>query len=244
MKRFPFGLTATALLAFAILVALGIWQLRRLAWKTDLLAKVAALQGAPAQPIGAILANAAQGGDVEYRRVAVDCLRPDQAQTTAYRYAVRDGEVAWRLLSLCRLGGMPFDGILVDRGIVSRFNGEMAPKEADYASPKSIVGVLRAPGGKPWLGPAEATVGSGPLTYRVVDRAALNLLAKDNGVLRPAPYLLAAESEEPAPAGLVPAALPQEIPNNHLVYALTWFALAGILVWVYGTLLLNRLRRP
>jgi surfeit locus 1 family protein len=51
------------------------------------------------------------------------------------------------------------------------------------------------------------------------------------------------ESERAAPQGVVPAALPQDIPNNHFVYALTWFALAGILAWFYGALLLRRLRR-
>ena len=35
----------------------------------------------------------------------------------------------------------------------------------------------------------------------------------------------------------------KDIPNNHFVYALTWFALAGILAWFYGALLLRRLAR-
>ena len=80
--------------------------------------------------------------------------------------------------------------------------------------------------------------------FRVVDRAALTSLARDAGVSRPAPYLLATESEIPAVAGVVPAALPQDIPNNHLVYALTWFALAGVMAWFYVALLLRRLRGP
>jgi len=49
------------------------------------------------------------------------------------------------------------------------------------------------------------------------------------------------ESEIPAVSGLVPAALPQDIPNNHLVYALTWFALGGVLVCIYGAMLVRRL---
>jgi cytochrome oxidase assembly protein ShyY1 len=79
--------------------------------------------------------------------------------------------------------------------------------------------------------------------FRVLDRVSVASLAADNGVRRPAPLVLAVESEQPAVAGLVPAPLPQDIPNNHLVYALTWFALAGILAWFYGALLLRRLGR-
>jgi surfeit locus 1 family protein len=62
------------------------------------------------------------------------------------------------------------------------------------------------------------------------------------GVRQPVPYLLAVEAETPQPPGLQPAAMPQDVPNNHFVYALTWFALAGILLWFYGAMLLRRLR--
>ena len=41
-SRFPIGLTLAAAIALAILIGLGIWQIQRLAWKQDLLARVAA----------------------------------------------------------------------------------------------------------------------------------------------------------------------------------------------------------
>ena len=37
------------LAAFAVLVGLGVWQLQRLKWKEAILARVAALQWAPAR---------------------------------------------------------------------------------------------------------------------------------------------------------------------------------------------------
>ena len=241
MKRFPVGLTVTAGLAFAILAGLGVWQLQRLAWKQDLLAKVAALRLAPATPVAGILALAAQGRDVDYRRVAADCRASDRPPRDAYRYALRDGRVGWRLISACHLTGAPYDGVLLDRGLVERLTGAMAPVAAAYPPPVAVVGVLRAPGGKPLLGPAETAGTPGARVFRVLDRSAVAALAADNGVARPAPYILAVESERPAPPGVVPAPLPQDIPNNHFVYALTWFALAGILAWFYGALLLRRL---
>ena len=243
MRRFPLGLTLVAGVAFAILVGLGVWQLKRLAWKQDLLARIAALEVAPARPIAAVLARAARGPDVEYSRVAADCRPPVPPSHDAYRYALRDGRVAWRLISACRLADGPYDGVLLDRGLVVRLEGAMAPVAAAYPAPASVVGVLRATGGKPLLGPAETAGAPGARVFRVLDRASVASLGADNGLRRPAPFILAVESERPAPAGLVPAPLPQDIPNNHFVYALTWFALAGILAWFYGALLLRRLGR-
>lgn len=242
MKRLPVGLTIAAALAFGLLVGLGVWQVRRLAWKQDLLARVAALRDAPARPIEAVLALAAQGRDVEYRRVAAVCQPSPHPPRDAYRYALRDGQVGWRLISPCSLEGAPYAGVLLDRGLVTRLTGAMAPTAAAYPAPERVVGVLRAPGGRPLLGPAETAGTAGARVFRVLDGRAVASLAADSGIGRPAPYILAVESERPPPPGVVPAALPQDIPNNHFVYALTWFALAGILAWFYGALLLRRLK--
>ena len=43
LRRFPWGLTVTVLIALAILVALGVWQLQRLEWKEGVLARRAAV---------------------------------------------------------------------------------------------------------------------------------------------------------------------------------------------------------
>ena len=37
--------------------------------------------------------------------------------------ALRDGQVGWRLMTVCHLTSGPYDGILLDRGIVQRFAG-------------------------------------------------------------------------------------------------------------------------
>ncbi len=244
MKRLPSGLTIAAALCFVVLVGLGVWQLKRLAWKQDLIARVEALRHAPARPVETVLAQAAQGRDVEYQRVVAACVPAPSPSPAAYRYAVRDGQVGWRLLTQCRLGGGPYDAILLDRGLVTRFAGAMAPGAAAYPEPGIVIGVLRAPGGRPRLGPGEAPTVGGSRVFRVIDRGALDSLAHDAGVSRPAPLILATESEIPGAPGVVPAALPQDIPNNHLVYALTWFALAAVMVWFYGALLLRRLKGP
>ena len=241
MRRFPVALTISAAVVFAILVSLGLWQLYRMSWKQDLLARVEALRTAPARPLDETLVLERAAGMVEFRRVIVTCASPSGPTPDAYRYAVPDGQVGWRLLSACRLQGGLFDGIVLDRGVVSRLTGSMAPTLGSYARPGVVIGVLRRPGAKPWLGAAETAAVSGARVFRVLDAAALLRIAGESGLRRPAPYVLAVESEAPALQGVVPAALPQDIPNNHLVYALTWFALAAVMTWFYGAMLIRRL---
>ena len=242
MRRFPLGLTVSALLAFSVLAGLGAWQLQRMTWKAGVLARVEAARHATARPLAEVLlASTSAVDDLEYRRVEVRC-EPSAASAAAYRYALREGgEINWRLLTTCRLATGPYDAILLDRGLVSRFAGAMAPQAGLYPPPSEVTGVLRGVGAKPWLGPAETSPNGGPRVFRLIDRASLDSLLHQAGARRPAPYFLAVEHEEPSPAGVVPAALPQDIPNNHFAYALTWFALAGILAWFYGALLIRRL---
>ena len=243
MKRFPFGLTITAALAFAILVGLGGWQMHRLTWKLGLLAKIAALRTAPSRSLAAILA-ASRGADLEFARARVDCS-PAAPSPGAYRYALRDGAVGWRLMTPCRLAADPggYDGIVLDRGLVERFTGAMAPAAAVFAAPAAVIGVMRAVGAKPLLGSDPPAPAGGVTTLRVVDRDGLARLASQGGLRRPIPYILAVESEAPPLPGVHPAALPQDIPNNHFVYALTWYALAGILAWFYGAMMWRRRAR-
>jgi surfeit locus 1 family protein len=243
VRRIPFGLTLATFLAFTLIAGLGAWQLHRLAWKQALLAKIEALNHAPARPLDAVAAAPGFPGEDEFVRVSARCLPTGAAAAPAYRYALRDGAVGWRLLSPCRLTAGPYDGVLLDRGLVRRFTGAMAPGEGVFPPASAVTGVLRRVGGPPLLGANPVTAG-GPEVVRVLDRAALVRILGRAGVRRPVPYLLAVEAETPQPPGLQPAALPQDVPNNHFVYALTWFALAGILLWFYGAMLLRRLRTP
>ncbi|HEY0648008.1 SURF1 family cytochrome oxidase biogenesis protein, partial [Phenylobacterium sp.] len=65
---FPVGLTVATAIALAILLALGTWQVQRLQWKRHLLGQIAALQAAPAQPIGPVLDRVARGADADFTR--------------------------------------------------------------------------------------------------------------------------------------------------------------------------------
>jgi surfeit locus 1 family protein len=242
VRRFPIGLTLAAVVAFALLAGLGVWQLERLAWKEALLARIEALRAAPPRPIGPVLERLSRGQDVAFTRVSLSCAPPPTAPPLVYRYALRDGQVAWRLITACRLIGAPYDGVLLDRGLVARFEGLMAPLAAQFTPPAAVVGVLTAPGARPLIDTA-APERQGEVTLlRLIDRETIAQVAAQSGLSHAAPVLAAVEREAPAPDGVTPAALPRDIPNNHLVYALTWFTLAGILAWFYVAMVWRRLR--
>jgi surfeit locus 1 family protein len=144
-------------------------------------------------------------------------------------------------MAFCDAAIPPFDGVLLDRGVVEAFTGLMAPRPKLFSDPAEAIGILRAPGATTLLDSAALQRQDGAIVVRIVDAKAIVALAHLNGVAHPAPYLVAVESEQPAPPGVAPAALPQDIPNNHLGYALTWFGLAAALVGVTVGMIRRRL---
>ena len=242
MRRFPVGFTLAAAIALAVLLGLGAWQLKRLTWKQDLLAKIAALQHAPPRPLAEVLADAGRGGHVAFVRAGAECGPAAGAAPAIYRYALRNGQVGWRLMAFCPLADAPWSGIVLDRGLVDRFAGQMSPAEQAFPAPANVVGVIRSPGSGGPLDARPRRSADGAWVLQSVDPGALRLIAGPGA--RPAPYYLAVESETPAPFGVTPAALPQDIPNNHFVYALTWFGLAGVLASIWASYVWRRMRAP
>ena len=117
-KSFPLGLTLATLIAAGLLVWLGAWQLQRLTWKQDLLARIEALQAAPAKPLAAALQGARSQADLDFARVVVDCPGLGSAPFLEL-YSVREGGAGLRLISACAAIAGPYRSILVDRGFVA-----------------------------------------------------------------------------------------------------------------------------
>src|SRR4051812_4000777 len=97
---FPIGLTLATVIALAMLIALGVWQLQRLKWKEALLAHVAALQSAQPQPLGPVLDRLAAGEDVDLTRVRVTCPGLGAAPMLEL-YGIKGGQAGSRLISAC-----------------------------------------------------------------------------------------------------------------------------------------------
>jgi len=227
-RRFPIGLTIATAISLAILLALGGWQLKRLAWKTELLARIETTKAAAPKPIGQVPLTPAY----RFTRVTLDCPGLATARFVEL-YALRDGKAGSRLVSLCQPAGLK-TAILVDRGFVSDTISARPP-----VTPSSDVvhleGVLRE-GHKP--GTFTPPARDGRFYSSDLDAMALALGVSSH----PQVMVTAATSSNPEWKALVPAPLPEDVPNRHLEYALTWFGLAGALVAVYAALLRRRLK--
>ena len=224
-RRFPIGLTIATLIAFAILCALGVWQVKRLAWKEDLLARIEVLKTAPAQPLSTVLARAGKGEDVAWTRVETDCgtdVRRGHVDPIPLVYGVRGGDIVWRTQAVCVLRETADDAILVDLGIVDALTGKTEPGSSRYRAPDHVVGVL--------------------IGYKQLGGDAREHIVEGSRYRSPAPYVLMAEQTRPNLPGVTPAPLPAEISNRHLEYALTWFGLAVTLLFIYAAMLWRKMR--
>ena len=240
MKRFPVGLTLAALLAFGALISLGVWQLNRLAETSRNRERIAALSSAPPVPLARLLATTGHL-DLDHRRIVVDCETARGSTPIVYRYAIADGVVSWRLLTMCALSGGPYDGILLDRGLVTTLSGVMAPNAMRFPGPAKVTGVSRGLGAAPLFGDSMPSGVSGIALLRVLDPRAVVRVARLAGLSRPAPYYLVVESEQPSVAGVKPSPVVEDVPRDNFGYALTWFGLAGALACVYAAFLWRRL---
>ena len=97
--RFPLGPTIVVLLAVAAMIWLGVWQLRRAAWKDALLARYATANAMP--PVAYPLAGAG-GHDILFRRARAFCLQPVSWRIEPGRSV--DGRQGWRHIAACRTG--------------------------------------------------------------------------------------------------------------------------------------------
>jgi surfeit locus 1 family protein len=233
-RRFPVGLTLAVAVALAILLGLGAWQLQRLRWKEDLIAHVAALRDAPAQPAGAALDRLARGGDVDFTRVRLDC--PGLATAPYLQlYGLKDGQAGWRLISACPAASVRYRTLLVDRGFVPDTVAARPRVHAGAPAALTVTGVLRMPEPASFVAPANQPAANHWFTRDVA------AMARALGAPSPAPAMLFAEtSANPEFPDLVPAPLPAQIPNRHMEYALTWFGLAAALAGVYAAMLFKR----
>ena len=232
-RRFRFRpwLGLLTLVSLVVLLGLGTWQVRRLVWKEDLIARAEAQLAAPA----ARELQADAGPDaVDYRRFTLaGRYRHDAA--VAFGVSAVDGEPGARLVTPLVLE----DGraILVDRGwLPERLLPPAVPAGLEPAGRVEVEGVARWRGGdvgRPWVTPADQP---GRRRFFAWDLAAIGGLAG----LELEPVVLTLDRS----GGDLPRAMPLEaaFTNNHLGYAITWYGLAAGLVAVYLTFSLGRAR--
>lgn len=223
-KRSLFWPSFWALLAFILLLGLGTWQVERLGWKERLIAQRHAAVTAPPAALPATLAEA-QG--LEYHHVAATGTFLNDRELFLGA-TDRDGHAGYHVIAPLRLA----DGavLLVDRGFIPENRKAPASRaQGELAGTVTVTGLVRlAPSAKPaWFLPDNSV----ERNYWIwVDIPAM---AKAVRLERVLPFYIEADTT-PNPGGLpIGGQTRLDLPNNHLQYAITWYALAAALVVIY-----------
>lgn len=232
-QRSWLGLLVPAILAFAILIGLGVWQLERKVWKEGLIAALTERLAVPPQALPAAREwPALEQASDEYRRVTFTAQFDNDkealvfASASAFRPDVSDAGPGYWVFAPARL----VDGstVIVNRGFVpdARKNAKSRPA-GEVSGPVALTGVIRWPDSRHWFTPADDAAHN---LWFVRDPAAI-AAAKSLGSV--APFYI--EQELPVPPGGLPqpGKLIVSLPDNHLQYALTWFGLAAVLAGVF-----------
>ncbi|AJC78212.1 surfeit locus 1 family protein [Rhizobium etli bv. phaseoli str. IE4803] len=226
-RRLPVITGVLVLIALAILISLGTWQVERLHWKEGLLADIAARQAAAPVPLADIEAIAASGGDIEYRKVTATGRYINNKER--HFFATWRGQTGFYVYTPLELA----DGrvLFVNRGFVPYENKEPEMRmQGQLTDQQTVTGLARAKlPGKPSSLVPDNDVAKNIFYWKDLDVMADSVGLEKGRVI---PFFVDADSA-PNPAGLPIGGVTQvDLPNDHLQYAFTWYGLAAVLVVV------------
>ncbi|MDR2298741.1 MAG: SURF1 family protein [Comamonas sp.] len=236
-QRSPFAKAMLAFVGIALFLgfmALGTWQVQRRAWKLDLIERVAQrVHAAPVPAPESLQWPRVNAASYEYLPVTVQGVWLDK-QTVLSKALTEAGAGFWVMTPLQQADGSQ---ILVNRGFTPEKMRTEWLKQIAEASPSSetvtVTGLMRMsePGGG-FLRKNDASTGQ----WFSRDVTAMT---QAMGLTHPAPYFI----DQGVPAGnpaytppganadvLRPGMTVIQFSNSHLVYALTWYGLAAMVV--------------
>ena len=228
-------------IGLAILISLGLWQLRRLTWKEGLLAQINARIYAATQPLPPAAAwSTLSPQDYEYRRVRVRGVFENDKEALMFdsggeEPGAPDQGPGYFVLTPLRLD----DGshVIVDRGFVPmRLKNPERRAAGQISGETEITGLMRSPEGRNWFTPADEPAKGEWFTRDPAKIAAYFHLT------RPAPFTIDEDRIKAPPGFPAGGATALNIPNNHFSYALTWFGMAGGLAGVFIAFAWRRLQ--
>ncbi len=210
------------------LTGLGIWQMKRLAWKEALIERVEAGLKKPPVSVGQIESELAVGKDIEYRPATASGLFLHDHES--HFFATHKGKPGYFVYTPLKLN----DGrlLFVNRGFVPIERKSVSLREQGQITSDTLInGLARgAPAGKPNSFVPDNDLAKNVFYWKSIDQMTGRLPGDlQSNVL---PFFLDAD-ETPVPGGVITGGVTRiTFPNSHLQYALTWFGLAGALLVV------------
>ena len=229
------AIVIAALVSAALLGALGVWQVKRLSWKLDLIDRVERRLGAA--PVAAPGPDAWSGitpAASEYLKVRLAGRFLHDKET--HVQAVTDlGGGHWVMTPLETAHGFT---VLVNRGFVAPDRRDPATRaDGLIGGETTVTGLLRL------TEPDGAFLRANDPTANRWHSRDVAAIASAHGLGQTAPYFVDADAT-PNPGGWPVGGLTKvAFSNNHLVYAVTWFTLALMALAAAGYVLYDRRRR-
>ena len=232
-RRGLFLPSIVTLIVVALLIALGTWQLQRKAWKDELIATLRQkLNAAPvALPPPAQWPSLQQARD-EFTRVKfrADYAPGKEAVVWATGSGLRDDVKGPGVFIFTPVRLSSGETVIVNRGFVADQKPTGATQRAaPVQGPAEITGIMRWPEPKAWQ--LSTPYDRNAQLWFVRDHLAMATEMGWGGI---APFYIEREAQTPTDGLASPGRLNANLPNNHLQYALTWYALAMVLIAVFG----------
>jgi surfeit locus 1 family protein len=231
---------ALSVVALAILISLGNWQMERLSWKENLIATAAKRVKEMPQPLPASAVSASLDlQKEEYRPYIVEGRFLHQHEAHVYTVlsdakGTYSGMGYWVLTPLQRSDGRV---VIINRGFVPpEMKNPASRKETQIEDVIRVTGLFRAPEQANYFTPANEP--SKNVWYRRDPKTIANAL----GLQNVAPFMLDAVGDYRAGQLPQPNETRLTFTNNHLGYALTWYGLACTLIGVFAAFAWQRLR--
>jgi surfeit locus 1 family protein len=228
-----------SLVALAILVSLGVWQVERKSWKEGLIARI--VSQSRAEPVAPPPPDQWDPASGEFRHVRLSGHFLNDRETLVHGLA--PGETPGRALQGYYVI-TPFvrdDGttVLVNRGFApTELKRQEDRRDGLVEGPTTVTGILRASEPRTMFVPAPDPVRGEWFNRDVPGIAAARHLTDV------APYLVEADATSGQTSWPRGGQLRVDLPNNHLQYAFTWFGIAACLVGVFSVFAWRRLHDP
>lgn len=233
IARLPLVPSLMTLAAFVILIGLGVWQLQRLNWKSEIIATIDTQLALPASPLpfGPIDADVWR-----YRKTVVEGRFHHDKELHLYA-ASAAGKPGYLIITPLERSDGSF--VFFNRGWVP-----LEKRQPETRPEGQIEGIVRltAIGRKPWE--QNTFVADNEPQANIWFYGDLDGMAKFREIVHYAPIFLEAD-DTPNPGGFPIGGQSRiKISNDHFNYALTWFSLAIALLIVFGFYVAEQQRAP
>jgi len=222
MRKPPLIALILAIAGVAVLCFLGLWQVKRLAWKTDLQTSLdRAYEDSQHLPI--LSARDIEGNDFVFKRGIIEGRYVD-GHNILITPRTYDGDIGHHYYSAFRMN----DGaiVFVNRGwIPQNFDDLPAP-----SSKETLIGLFKKPPRENYFTPPNDIAGGQWYHPDLDDMKAILQIDRDRAITD---YLFILQDDGRDTAFPASDAIQVELRNQHLQYAVFWFMMAFILMGVF-----------